>query len=92
MVPRGRHIIRVCLGTACFVKGSAKLLDTVSRHLKVDVGETTDDREYSLDVVRCLGACGLAPVMVIDDVTHGQVDPKEVVNIVESVRGAQEEG
>ncbi|MCD4717692.1 MAG: NAD(P)H-dependent oxidoreductase subunit E, partial [Desulfobacterales bacterium] len=92
MVPRGRHIIRVCLGTACFVKGSAKLLDTVSRHLKVEVGETTDDREYSLDVVRCLGACGLAPVMVIDDVTHGQVDPKEVVNIVESVRGAQEEG
>ncbi|MBW1706521.1 MAG: molybdopterin-dependent oxidoreductase [Deltaproteobacteria bacterium] len=92
MVPRGRHIIRICLGTACFVKGSAKLLDTVSRHLDVDVGETTDDREYSLDVVRCLGACGLAPVMVVDDVTHGQVDPTEVVNIVESVRGSTEEG
>jgi formate dehydrogenase major subunit len=91
MVPRGRHIIRVCLGTACFVKGSAKLLDTVSRHLKVDVGETTDDREYSLDVVRCLGACGLAPVMVIDDVTHGQVEPKEVIDIVESVRGEMKE-
>jgi NADH:ubiquinone oxidoreductase subunit E len=90
MVPRGRHIIRICLGTACFVKGSAKLLDTVSRHLSVEVGETTEDREYSLDVVRCLGACGLAPVMVIDDVTHGQVDPKEVVDIVESVRGIQE--
>jgi NADH:ubiquinone oxidoreductase subunit E len=92
MVPRGRHIIRICLGTACFVKGSAKLLDTVSRHLSVDVGETTEDREYSLDVVRCLGACGLAPVMVVDDVTHGQVDPKEVVDIVESYRDAQEEG
>ncbi|MBW2615593.1 MAG: molybdopterin-dependent oxidoreductase [Deltaproteobacteria bacterium] len=91
MVPRGRHIIRICLGTACFVKGSAKLLDSVSRHLKVDVGDTTDDREYSLDVVRCLGACGLAPVMVIDDVTHGEVDPKEVIDIVESVRGATEE-
>jgi formate dehydrogenase major subunit len=92
MVPRGRHIIRVCLGTACFVKGSAKLLDTVSRHLRVEVGETTDDREYSLDVVRCLGACGLAPVMVIDDVTHGQVDPKDVIDLVESVRGEQGEG
>jgi NADH-quinone oxidoreductase subunit E/NADP-reducing hydrogenase subunit HndA len=79
------------LGTACFVKGSAKLLDNVSRHLNVDVGETTEDREYSLDVVRCLGACGLAPVMVVDDVTHGQVEPKEVVDIVESYRGAEEE-
>ncbi len=91
MVPRGRHIIRICLGTACFVKGSAKLLDTVSRHLSVEVGETTEDREYSLDVVRCLGACGLAPVMVIDDVTHGQVEPKEVIDIVESVRGEDQE-
>jgi NADH:ubiquinone oxidoreductase subunit E len=87
MVPRGRHIIRVCLGTACFVKGSALLLDNVKEHLKVSIGETTEDREYSLELVRCLGACGLAPVMVIDDVTHGQVDPKEIVDIVESYRG-----
>ncbi|MBW1734457.1 MAG: molybdopterin-dependent oxidoreductase [Deltaproteobacteria bacterium] len=89
MVPRGRHIIRVCLGTACFVKGSGKLLDTLSRHLQVDVGETTDDREYSLEVVRCIGACGLAPVMVIDEETHGMVDPSEVVGIVEQVRGQE---
>lgn len=86
MVPRGRHTIRICLGTACFVKGSAVLLQNVQEHLKVGVGETTEDREYSLEVVRCLGACGLAPVMVIDDVTHGQVDPKEIVDIVESYR------
>jgi formate dehydrogenase major subunit len=87
MVPRGRHIIRVCLGTACFVKGSAVLLENVEDHLKVSIGETTEDREYSLELVRCLGACGLAPVMVVDDVTHGQVDPKEIVDIVESYRG-----
>jgi NADH:ubiquinone oxidoreductase subunit E len=87
MVPRGRHTIRICLGTACFVKGSAVLLENVQNHLKVSVGETTEDREYSLDVVRCLGACGLAPVMVVDDVTYGQVDPKEIVDIVESYRG-----
>jgi len=87
MVPRGRHIIRICLGTACFVKGSGKLLDMLQRHLKVDVGETTEDREYSLDVVRCIGACGLAPVMVVDEETYGQVDPSKIIGIVESVRG-----
>jgi NADH:ubiquinone oxidoreductase subunit E len=87
MVPRGRHIIRICLGTACFVKGSGKLLDTLMRHLRVDVGETTEDREYSLEVVRCVGACGLAPVMVLDDETHGQMDPSKIIGIVEAVRG-----
>ncbi|MFC1824089.1 molybdopterin-dependent oxidoreductase, partial [Thermodesulfobacteriota bacterium] len=87
MVPRGRHIIRVCLGTACFVKGSAKLMENLGRHLKVAVGETTEDREYTLEIVRCLGACGLAPVMVVDEITHGQVEPSEIVEIVESYRG-----
>jgi NADH:ubiquinone oxidoreductase subunit E len=62
-------------------------LENVEEHLKISIGETTEDREYSLEVVRCLGACGLAPVMVIDDVTHGQLDPKEIVDIVESYRG-----
>ncbi len=69
------------------MKGSALLLNNVKEHLKVSLGETTEDREYSLEVVRCLGACGLAPVMVIDDVTYGQVNPKEIVDIVESYRG-----
>lgn len=87
MVPRGRHIVRVCLGTACFVKGSGQLLDILDRHLKVEVGGTTDDREYSLEVVRCVGACGLAPVMVVDEATHGQVESKKIVEIVESYRG-----
>ncbi len=87
MVPRGRHIIRICLGTACFVKGAGKLIEILTRHLNVDVGETTDDREYSLEVVRCIGACGLAPVMVIDEGTHGSVDPSEIIGAVEAVRG-----
>jgi formate dehydrogenase major subunit len=87
MVPRGRHIIRVCLGTACFVNGSGKVLETVERHLKVNIGETTDDREFSLDVVRCIGACGLAPTMVVDNITHGQVDPSTIVELVEGYRG-----
>ena len=86
MIPRGKHIIRVCLGTACFVKGSGRLLDAIQRDLKVEVGETTDDREFSLEVVRCIGACGLAPAVVIDDVTHGEVSSSEIADIVESYR------
>ena len=88
MTPRGRHIIRLCLGTACFVKGSGKLLETLEGHLGVTMGETTDDREYSLEVVRCIGACGLAPVIMVDETTHGQVKQGKVVSIVESYRGA----
>jgi formate dehydrogenase major subunit len=87
MVPRGRHIIRTCLGTACFVKGAQKLLDSLERHLSISVGETTEDREYSLEVVRCLGACGLAPVMVIGENTHGRLESSEAIEIVESYRG-----
>ncbi len=86
MTPRGKHVIRVCLGTACFVKGSAKIQEKLTAHLKVDVGGTTEDREFSLEAVRCVGACGLAPVVVVDDVTHGQVNPAEIVDIVESYR------
>ncbi len=88
MTPRGRHIIRLCLGTACFVKGSGKLLETLEGHLGVTMGETTEDREYSLEVVRCIGACGLAPVIMVDETTHGQVKQGKVVSIVESYRGS----
>jgi formate dehydrogenase major subunit len=91
MVPRGRHVIRLCLGTACFVKGAGKLLENLLWHLKIEVGETTEDREYSLEAVRCVGACGLAPVMVVDEVTHGQVKPAEIVEIVENYRGVLNE-
>jgi NADH:ubiquinone oxidoreductase subunit E len=87
MVPRGKHIIRVCLGTACFVKGAAQLQKNLERHLHVDVGGTTKDREFTLEVVRCIGACGLAPVMVVDEVTHGHMEASEVVEKVERYRG-----
>ncbi|MBW1786245.1 MAG: molybdopterin-dependent oxidoreductase [Deltaproteobacteria bacterium] len=90
MVPRGKHVVRVCLGTACFVKGAGKMLEKLEQHLRIGVGETTEDREFSLDIVRCLGACGLAPVMVVDEVTHGMLDASEVVDIVESYREAAE--
>jgi len=84
MVPRGRHIIRCCLGTACYVRGGQKNLDRFSSLLKVDQGETTEDRRFTLETVRCLGACGLAPVMVVDDDTYRQMKPSKVSEILNS--------
>lgn len=73
MIPRGKHVIRVCLGTACYVRGSQNILDRLSQVLGIEPGGCTADRNFSLETVRCLGACGLAPVVVIDADTHGQV-------------------
>src|SRR3990170_4443857 len=64
-LPRGKHIIRVCMGTACYVRGAKQILENFQRELKVEVGGTTADRKFSLEAVRCLGACGLAPVIVV---------------------------
>ncbi len=83
-VPRGRHIIRVCLGTACYVKGSQQIIERIEKELGLKVGGITKDRKYSLEAVRCLGCCSLAPAMVIDNDTHALVDPSEAVRIVRS--------
>lgn len=82
MVPRGRHTIRCCLGTACYVRGGSKNQEKVSQLLRVESGETTEDRRFSLETVRCLGACGLAPVMVVDDHTFRQVKPSKISEIL----------
>lgn len=84
IVPRGKHIIRICLGTACYVRGSKQILDHLQRELNVEVGGITKDRKYSLEAVRCLGACGLAPVMVVDHETYGMINPGKSVEIVRS--------
>lgn len=83
-VPRGKHIIRICLGTACYVKGSKQILDRLQRELNVEVGGITKDRKYSLEAVRCLGACGLAPVMVVGQDTYGMIDSGKAIEIVRS--------
>jgi NADH:ubiquinone oxidoreductase subunit E len=83
MIPRGDHVIKICLGTACYVKGIEEVLEKIKAGLHVAVGETTDDRRFSLEAVRCLGACGLAPVMVIDHDTHSAVSPKKVTQILD---------
>lgn len=82
MKPRGDHTIRLCLGTACYVKGIETILNKIKEVLKVDVGETTEDRKFSLETVRCLGACGLAPVMVIDHDTYGALSQKKAINAI----------
>lgn len=79
MRPRGDHTIRVCLGTACYVKGVETVLKKIKEVLRIDVGETTGDRKFSLETVRCLGTCGLAPVMVIDDDTYGALSQKKAI-------------
>ena len=82
LVPRGRHVIRVCLGTACYVKRSEEIIDKLKDELDVEVGEITRDKKFSLEAVRCLGACGLAPVVVIGQDTYGDVKATAVMDIV----------
>jgi NADH:ubiquinone oxidoreductase subunit E len=83
-VPKGRHTVKVCLGTACYVRGSQQTLTKIGQELGVGVGGTTDDRRYSLDVVRCIGACGLAPAMLVDDDVYGRVKSTKIMDILEN--------
>lgn len=82
LVPRGKYHISVCLGTACYVKGSQKVLDAIEQNLKIQSGECTTDRKFSLDSCRCLGACGLAPVMKVNDEVFGKLTPDKVPQIL----------
>ena len=82
MVPKGRHIIKVCMGTACYVRGIGEVLNRICSEFKMDVGETTEDRRFSLEAVRCLGACGLAPVIVVNDDTHGDVSADKIMDVL----------
>lgn len=89
--PRGKHTIRVCLGTACYVRGGKKIVDRLGELLDVKVGETTEDRVFSLEVARCIGACGLAPAMSVDDVVYRQVNPDKLEQILERYRKEDEQ-
>jgi len=85
-VPRGRHLVRVCLGTACYVRGGKRVLDQIRQELGIDVGGTTEDRLFSLEVARCFGACGLAPTIMIDEDVHQRVKPQRLRAILEQYR------
>lgn len=85
--PKGKHKIGVCLGTACYVKGSQLVLDKLSKELGIKVGSTTEDNLFTLEATRCLGCCGLAPVMMIDDEVYGKLDPKNIPDIIAKYKG-----
>jgi NADH-quinone oxidoreductase subunit E len=82
LTPLGRRIVKICRGTACHVRGGAKILEETEKILGIKAGETTEDLEYTLETIACFGSCALAPVMVIDDVVHGRVTPSDVKRII----------
>lgn len=82
LTPKGDHQISVCLGTACYVKGADKVLEKIEDKLGIKSGECTDDRKFSIDSCRCVGACGLAPVVMIGDEVHGKLEPEDVDSVL----------
>jgi len=83
LTPKGKHKISVCLGTACYVKGSDKILSAIEKELRISCGECTPDKKFSIESCRCVGACGLAPVMIIDGEVYGKLSPDEVPHILD---------
>ncbi|MDA8226951.1 MAG: NADH-quinone oxidoreductase subunit NuoE [Desulfitobacterium hafniense] len=86
MKPRGKHVVNVCTGTACYVRGAEKLLNELNKHFAIKPGETTKDGEFTLDALRCVGACGLAPVMIVDGKVYGRLKPEQVKGILANYR------
>jgi len=82
MIPKGKHPISVCTGTACYVRGAEKVLEEFKRRLSIQVGETSADGKYSLSCLRCVGACGLAPVVLVGEKVYGRVSPDGVADIL----------
>ena len=89
--PRGRHLITVCMGTACHVRGAARMLDEVLGQLGVNPGETTDDGIFTVERVNCLGACALGPVVVLDGVYHDHMTPGKLRKLIRSLRETEQE-
>ena len=87
--PKGKYNISVCLGTACFVKGSEKLLDTAKEALKIKEGETTPDGKFSIDATRCIGACGLAPVFTVNEEVYGKATPEMMKKVIEEYKNKE---
>jgi NADH-quinone oxidoreductase subunit E/NADP-reducing hydrogenase subunit HndA len=83
MIPKGKHPISICTGTACYVRGAETVLSEFKKQLDIEVGETSEDGKFSLSCLRCVGACGLAPVVQVGDKTYGRVAPDDVKGIIE---------
>jgi NADH:ubiquinone oxidoreductase subunit E len=86
--PIGKHVVSICMGTACYVKGGDKILDTLKSELGISTGETTEDGIFTLQEARCLGACGIAPVIMVDDKIYGELDSKKTIDVINRYRKA----
>lgn len=84
--PKGKYNIGVCMGTACYVKGSQRILDEIIKVLNIKVGETTKDGKFTIEATRCLGACGLAPVIMINDDVYGRLNPEDISDIIKKYK------
>ncbi len=84
--PRGKYTIGLCLGTACYVRGAQKVMDELEKQLAIEVGNTTSDGLFTLEATRCIGCCGLAPAMMVNDDVFGKLDPSQVSGILEKYR------
>ncbi len=85
LTPRGKLVVRICLGTACYVKGSERVAERFKQELGIDFGETTTDGMFSLEPSRCLGTCGLAPVIMVEDQVYGHITPDQVPGLIEKL-------
>ena len=90
--PRGKHLLSVCLGTACHVRGAPAVLDAVERELCIEPGETSEDMQFTLETVNCLGACALGPIMVMDGEYHGQIVPGKVQATINRYKKSPRDG
>jgi len=86
MVPKGEYDIAICLGTACYVRGAEKVLDAIKKEIGIGVGETTEDGKFSITGLRCVGACGLAPVMMIGEKVYGRLTPDMIKGIIDTYK------
>ncbi|MFV0440423.1 MAG: NADH-quinone oxidoreductase subunit NuoE [Lachnospirales bacterium] len=86
LTPVGKYKVCLCMGTACYVKGSGKVLEVIERDLGIRAGETTDDGQFTIEATRCIGACGLAPVMSVNDDVHGRLNNEEVLKVLEKYK------
>jgi NADH:ubiquinone oxidoreductase subunit E len=90
-VPRGKYVIRVCLGTACYVGGGQHVIDSLKEALNIEVDQTTEDKMFSLEVARCFGACGLAPILMVNEEVHPHVNPAKIDDILALYRNRERE-
>jgi len=84
--PRGEHLITICMGTACHVRGAPRILDEFSRRLGINAGETTADKKFTLETVNCVGACALGPIAITDGEYHGQMKSSDVEKLIEEIK------